>query len=74
MFKAVSGLNLQVGRGELLGLVGESGSGKTTLGLSVIGLLPEPGRILQGDIRMTASRWSACPVTSGDGCAARRSA
>jgi peptide/nickel transport system ATP-binding protein len=52
MFKAVSGLNLQVGRGELLGLVGESGSGKTTLGLSVIGLLPEPGRILQGDIRI----------------------
>jgi oligopeptide/dipeptide ABC transporter ATP-binding protein len=52
MFQAVRGVDLHVDRGELLGLVGESGSGKTTLGLSVIGLLPEPGRILEGDIRI----------------------
>ncbi len=52
MFKAVERVNLEVGRGELLGLVGESGSGKTTLGLSIIGLLPEPGRVLEGDIRI----------------------
>jgi oligopeptide/dipeptide ABC transporter ATP-binding protein len=50
MFQAVRGVDLRVGRGELLGLVGESGSGKTTLGLSIIGLIPEPGRILEGDI------------------------
>src|SRR4051794_18658047 len=52
MFQAVRGVDLMVERGELLGLVGESGSGKTTLGLSIIGLLPEPGRILEGDIRI----------------------
>jgi peptide/nickel transport system ATP-binding protein len=52
MFNAIGGVDLQVGRGELLGLVGESGSGKTTLGLSIMGLLPDPGRILEGDIRI----------------------
>ncbi|WP_222618611.1 ABC transporter ATP-binding protein [Nakamurella sp. PAMC28650] len=33
-------LDLQIGRGEILGLVGESGSGKSVLGLAMMGLLP----------------------------------
>jgi peptide/nickel transport system ATP-binding protein len=38
--KAVDGVNLTLGRGEVLGLVGESGSGKTTLGRALLGLVP----------------------------------
>ncbi|MCL2541230.1 MAG: ABC transporter ATP-binding protein [Nocardioidaceae bacterium] len=38
--KAVDGVDLQLRRGEVLGLVGESGSGKTTLGRALLGLAP----------------------------------
>ena len=37
-------------KAETLGVVGESGSGKSTLGLSLIGLVPFPGRITKGKI------------------------
>ena len=36
---AVNNLDLDVSRGEVLGIVGESGSGKTVLGLSSMGLI-----------------------------------
>jgi peptide/nickel transport system ATP-binding protein len=39
-FRAVDHVDLQVHKGEVMGLVGESGSGKTTLGRAAIGLLP----------------------------------
>ncbi len=48
--KAVDGTSFHVNRGEPLGLVGESGSGKTVSALSVLGVVPRPGRIVSGKI------------------------
>nr|WP_307844553.1 ABC transporter ATP-binding protein [Actinotalea solisilvae] len=39
-FRAVDGIDLTIGEGEVVGLVGESGSGKTTVGRAAVGLLP----------------------------------
>ena len=41
----VDGISLDLSRGESLGLVGESGSGKTMAALSLLGLVPPPGRV-----------------------------
>lgn len=49
---AVDNVDLSVTRGEVLGLVGESGSGKTVTGLSVLGLVDPPGRVVSGSIRL----------------------
>ena len=38
--RAVDGVDLDLHRGEVVGLVGESGSGKTTLGRALLGLVP----------------------------------
>ncbi len=50
--RAVNGVDLQLRRGETLGLVGESGSGKSITALSVLGLLPRNARIVRGSIRV----------------------
>ncbi|QAY70317.1 ABC transporter ATP-binding protein [Xylanimonas protaetiae] len=39
-FRAINGVDLHIGKGEVVGLVGESGSGKTTVGRAAVGLLP----------------------------------
>lgn len=48
--RAVENVSLSLEKGETLGIVGESGSGKSTLGLSLIRLVPYPGRIIKGNI------------------------
>jgi peptide/nickel transport system ATP-binding protein len=48
--RAVENLSFSLEKSETLGIVGESGSGKSTLGLSLIDLVPFPGRITHGEI------------------------
>ena len=47
---AAKNVNIDVNRGEILGLVGESGSGKSTVGNAIINLIDEPGKISNGSI------------------------
>ncbi|WP_349902943.1 ABC transporter ATP-binding protein [Parafrigoribacterium humi] len=42
-FRAVNGVDFQIGEREVLGLVGESGSGKTTIGRAIAGLTKVTG-------------------------------
>ncbi|MFE2018793.1 dipeptide/oligopeptide/nickel ABC transporter permease/ATP-binding protein [Streptomyces sp. NPDC059499] len=48
--EVVHGVDLDVHPGEIVGLVGESGSGKTQTAFSVLGILPEGGRVGSGSI------------------------
>ena len=48
--KAVDGVSLDLHKGETLGIVGESGSGKSVTCLSILQLVPPPGRIVGGRI------------------------
>lgn len=46
----VSGVNIQLDKGEILSIVGESGSGKTTVIRAVMGCLPGRGHVSGGSI------------------------
>ncbi len=49
---AVDGVSLSVARGKTLGIVGESGCGKSMLSLSVMRLVPQPGMVAAGSVRL----------------------
>jgi len=51
MVKAVDGVDLDIRKGEILGLVGETGSGKSVTALSIIRLIQSPpGKIVEGKV------------------------
>ena len=50
MVNAVNNISFSIEQGRSLGFVGESGCGNTTIGMALMGLLPDNGSILQGDI------------------------
>ena len=47
---AAKNVNIDVNKGEILGLVGESGSGKSTVGNAIINLIDEPGKVSSGSV------------------------
>jgi len=48
--RAVDGVSLSIGPGEILGLAGESGCGKSTLGNAIMQVLRPPARIASGRV------------------------
>ena len=48
--RAVDGIDFTVNRGEVVGLVGESGCGKSVTSLSIMRLIGQPGKIVDGQI------------------------
>jgi len=58
---AANGVSFSVARGETLGLVGESGSGKSTVAMAILRLVPPPGRIVSGSVRLNGHDLLAMP-------------
>ena len=48
--EALNGISFTMYKGESLGLVGETGCGKSVTSLAILKLIPEPGKILEGEI------------------------
>jgi oligopeptide/dipeptide ABC transporter ATP-binding protein len=60
VLRALDGVDLELGKGEALGLVGESGCGKSTLGRCIVGLyVPAAGEIRYEGSQLPARRDAA---------------
>ena len=63
--RAVDGVSFDIAKGEMVALVGESGCGKSATALSLMGLIPPPGRIEAGSsIRFDGRELIGLPAES----------
>lgn len=58
---ALNGVSFDLYPGEILGLVGETGCGKSVTGLALLGLVPPPGEVVQGEIRFRGQNLLTLP-------------
>lgn len=58
--KAVNGVSFYLNKGEALGIVGESGSGKSITMMSLMRLLAENGKIMEGEILFEGKDLTKC--------------
>src|SRR4029077_16860351 len=59
--RAVNGVSFSLDAGRVLGLVGESGCGKSVTALSLMRLVPAPGRIVHGEVCLDGRDLLALP-------------
>lgn len=50
--RVVDGVSFHVDEGETIGIVGESGSGKSMTALGILRLIPPPGKIVSGSVKL----------------------
>jgi oligopeptide/dipeptide ABC transporter ATP-binding protein len=50
--RALDGVDFMIKRGQTLGVVGESGCGKSVTARSILRIVPQPGRIVEGEIML----------------------
>lgn len=62
VIKAVDEISFSIEAGQTLALVGESGCGKSMTALSLLRLLPDPGRIVGGDVRFEGQELLRLPL------------
>ena len=60
-FEALRGLSFTIGAGSVFCLVGESGCGKSICAKAILGLLPPPGRIAEGSVRLFGQELRGLP-------------
>ncbi len=60
---AAKNVNIEIKKGEIVGLVGESGSGKSTVANAIVNLIDEPGKVSSGSILMGETNISENPET-----------
>ncbi|MFD7562678.1 ABC transporter ATP-binding protein [Streptomyces tendae] len=70
LVRAVDGVDLTIGRGEVLAVVGESGCGKSIMARSILRLIDKPGRITGGHIRVHTDD-AVVDMATADGPAVR---
>ena len=67
VLKAADGVSFALYPGEVLGLVGESGCGKSVTALSLLGLVPPPGRVTGGSAVFEGTDLLALPESALQG-------
>jgi oligopeptide/dipeptide ABC transporter ATP-binding protein len=61
--RVVDGISFDLNHGEVLALVGESGSGKSMTALSLLRLVPKPGRVIAGHVKLEGEDLLGLSVT-----------